>query len=99
MRFDELVRLKALQLKAVHSGQTIMESLGEQQLALPEVAKELKLRQVCAMVTPQMFDKVEATCELLSISKREFITQALIEAIEKAEEIVADVDPFSGGSN
>lgn len=99
MRFDELVRMKALQLKAVHSGQTAMEAFGEEQLALPEVAKELKLRQVCAMVTPAMFDKVEATCELLSISKRQFITEALVEAIQKAEEIVADVDPFAGGSN
>lgn len=95
MKFDELVRLKALQIKAENSGRFIMETLGESQLELPEVQKELKLRQVCAMLTPALFARFEATCSELSISKREFITQALSEAIDRAEEIVAEIDPFS----
>lgn len=95
MKFDELVRMKALQLKAIQTGQTTME-LVESQLELPKVQKEFKLRQVCAMVSPKLFDQLEATCELLTISKREFITLALIEAIDRAEGIVVDVDPFGG---
>lgn len=94
MKFDELVRMKALQLKALNTGQTTMEAFGESQLELPEVQKELKLRQVCAMVAPGLFDQLETTCNLLSISKREFITMALVEAIDRAEGIVVDVDPF-----
>lgn len=94
MKFDELVRMKALQLKAQYSGQSLMELVGEHQLELPEVQKDLKLRQVCAMVTPGLFQKLEATCDSLSISKREFITMALSEAIDQAETIVAEVDPF-----
>lgn len=39
MKFDELVRLKALQLKADNTGQTIMEMVGESQLALPRFSR------------------------------------------------------------
>lgn len=98
MKFDELVRLKALQLKADNTGQTIMEMVGESQLALPEVQQELKLRQVCAMVSPAIFEKLEGLCSMLGVSKRQFITGALVDAMDRAEGIVADVDPFQGGN-
>lgn len=94
MTFDELIRLKALQLKAVNSGQTTTEMI-ESQLSLPEVAEHLKLRQVCAMVSPVLFNELEGTCELLSVSKRKFVEIALIDAIERAGAIVNDVDPFT----
>lgn len=96
MKFDELIRLKALQLKSVTSGQANSELL-ESQLQLPEVSEGLKLRQVCAMVSPQLFDELEGTCELLGMSKRRFVEGALVEAIDKAAAIVSEVDPFSGG--
>lgn len=98
MKFDEIVRMKALQLKASTSGQTLMEVVGESQLELPEIQKELRLRQVCAMVTPGLFQKLEAACDQLSISKRLFITMAVEEAIDRAESIVAEVDPFSAAA-
>lgn len=96
MKFDELIRLKALQLKAVNTGQTTTELI-ESQLHLPEVSEGLKLRQVCAMVSPQLFDELEGTCELLGISKRKFVEGALIEAIDRAAAIVSEVEPFAGG--
>lgn len=96
MDLDEIIRLKALQLKAANTGQTLMEGVGEQLLEQADVQKELKLRQVCAMVAPPVFDKLEAMCSLLGMSKRQFITAALIDAMKKAETIVADVDPFPG---
>jgi hypothetical protein len=96
MRFDELIRLKALQLKAQNTGQNLMETVGEQLLRDPEVTKELKLRQVCAMLPPVLFEKLEATCEMLGVTKRKFMEGALIEALDRAEAIVAEVDPFEG---
>jgi hypothetical protein len=97
MRFDETIRLRALQLKALHSGQTNSDLL-EAQLQLPEVSENLKLRQVCAMVSPQLFTELEGTCELLGMSKRKFVEGALIDAIEKASAIVNEVDPFTSGT-
>ena len=94
MRFDELVRLKALQLKAVNTGQTTMD-LVDSQLQLPDVAGDLKMKNVCAMVSPQLFTELEGTCELLGISKRKFIEGALIEALNKAAAIVSEVEPFA----
>ncbi len=98
MKFNELLRMKALQLKAVNIGQTNIELL-ESQLLLPELAEGLKLRQVCAMVSPQLFDELEGTCALLDISKRKFVEGALIEAIEQAANIVSEVEPFSREKN
>lgn len=94
MKFDELMRLKALQLKAMNTGQNVMEAIGEQQLELPEVREELKLRQVCAMVSPGLFSELEGVCELLSVSKRAFITGALIDALDKTKAILDEVQPF-----
>lgn len=96
MKFDELVRLKALQLKAVNTGQTMME-LVDAQLQLPEVSEHLKMKNVCAMIAPALFNELEGTCELLGISKRKFIEGALIEAIDKAAAIISEVEPFSSG--
>jgi hypothetical protein len=93
MNFDELIRLKALQLKSVTSGNSTMEVV-DRQLDLPDVAKDLKLRQVCAMVSPQLFSELEGTCDLLSISKRRFVEGALIDAIDRAAAIVHEVSPF-----
>jgi hypothetical protein len=99
MKFDEVIRLKALQLKALNSGQSNQELI-DAQLDLPEVSKELKLRQVCAMVSPQLFNELEGTCELLGISKRRFVEGALVEAIDRAAAIVNEVSPFDqAGAN
>ena len=98
MKFDELIRLKALQLKSANSGQSNAELI-ESQLQLPEVSEGFKLRQVCAMVSPQLFDELEGTCELLGVSKRRFVEGALIDAIDRAAVIVSEVDPFSKGGD
>lgn len=94
MKFNELIKLKALQLKSDNSGQSTSE-LVESQMELPEVTEQLKLRQVCAMVSPQLFAELEGTCELLGISKRRFVEGALIDAIDAAAAIVNEVDPFA----
>lgn len=93
MKFDEVIRMKVLQLKAVNSGQTTTEAV-EHLLEGPGVVEEFKLRQVCAMVSPQLFQELEGTCELLGLSKRKFVESALIDAMEKAAVIVSEVNPF-----
>lgn len=50
------------------------------------------------MVSPAIFEKLEGLCSMLGVSKRQFITGALVDAMDRAEGIVADVDPFQGGN-
>jgi hypothetical protein len=97
MKFDDLIKLKALQLKATHSGQTTTEAM-ESHFERPEVVEAFKLRQVCAMVSPQLFQELEGTCELLGISKRKFVEVCLIDGMNRAGAIVSEVDPFQGGN-
>jgi hypothetical protein len=85
MEFDEVIRLKTLHLKSIQQ-----EPVPPYALAPGE-----QPRQLCAMVSPSLFREVESLCTLLSLSKREFIELALIEAISRAQIIAADVNPFS----
>jgi hypothetical protein len=95
VKSEEIFRLKSLQLKATHSGHS-MSHLVDKMVESPEVQENLKLRQVCAMVTPGLFEQVENTCNTLGLSKRELLTLALVDVIEKAETILAEVDPYAG---
>lgn len=95
MNFDELVHLKALQLKQLNTeGGTVNDYVVDQLIDAGHQYPQL--RQVCAMVTTELFEKLDATCKTLEISKRRFVEAALQDAITRAETIVADVDPFPG---
>lgn len=99
MQFDELIKLQALKLKAMHQIGT--DHLGEggiQEALFAEASESAKLRNICAAITPQLFDQIEGCCSMLEISKRRFVESALIDAVTKAQLIVADVDPFSEGA-
>ena len=94
MRSDEIIRLQALKLKEVNSNSAgsngLLDAVLEQN---PEVAKE-KLRNICAFISPQLFDEVQSLCSLLDLSKRRFVEMALQDAIEKTHSIVNEVSPF-----
>jgi hypothetical protein len=93
MNFDELIRLKALELKQLNTeggslGDAILEGL------LKDPANSSQMRNICAHISPELFSQVEEYCGLLSLSKRKFVEMALVEAIDRAKSIVAEVDPF-----
>ena len=96
MRTDDTLRLQALKLKELntrgYSGGDLIEQLLE---ANPEQAKA-KMRNICAFITPEMFDQVEGVCNLLSLSKRQVIEMALTDFLEKADKIVEDTGAFPG---
>ena len=95
MRFDELIRLQALKQKQLHHQGTDFDLVD---MVLQQNAEEAgKLtRNICAHVSIQLFERVDNLCGVLEISKRQFVEQALIDAMEKAESIVSEVDPFHG---
>lgn len=56
-------------------------------------------KNLCAKVSPQLAQNVDAVCGFLGISKRRFIEASIVDALERAELIIQDeglVEHFSG---
>ena len=88
MHFDQFIQYRALAFK-FEDFKAVDHALEN-----PEVVERLKLRTVCTGIAPSVFDDLECLCNLLEISKRRFAELALIEAIEKANFILQQVDAF-----
>lgn len=91
MRSNETLLLQALKLKQLgdkgFSGDGDMLEL--LLLQNPEAAKE-KMRNICAFISPELFDDVSSVCNILSLSKRELIEMALVDVLEKAHKVIDD---------
>jgi hypothetical protein len=95
MNFDETIRLQSLKLKELNTrGSNFADKLIDMALADPAQTSQLPLKNICAMVTQQMFDEVDGLCQLLDISKRSFVEMALRQALDNAASIVNEVQPF-----
>jgi hypothetical protein len=46
------------------------------------------IKNMCAKVSVQLVDRLDSTCQLLDVSKRKFIETAVIEALDKADQIM-----------
>lgn len=93
MKFDEVIQLQVLKLKALNHGKSeilngVVDELAEQ---------STQLRQVCAKVSPQLFDELENVCMLLDMSKRQFIEGALIDALDRAKETIERMGALEQG--
>ena len=82
MNFDEKIQLKVLQLKASCDHGHLMDALLEQSPDMPE------LRQMCAKVSIQLHDRLDQMVSLLNMSKREFIEAAVIDALDRADDVL-----------
>ena len=89
MNFDEAIRYKALSLKATISGNNTSDIFDH--LLTDETPTT---RNICAIISTTLFDNVENVTNLLSMSKRQFVEHALIEAVEKANSIINEVNPM-----
>ena len=85
MNLNELLRYKALHFKYVSDNSGLMDML-----ALDQVEHTVPLKNVCAMVSQQLFDDLTSVCGLLDISKRAFIEAALIEALNRAHQVMEE---------
>lgn len=94
MNFHETIQLQALRLKQTHTSAS--NEVGEALIAqaVAQNPDALPLKNICAHISTQLFQRVEECCNTLEISKRRFVEMALIEALDKAEAIVAEIDPF-----
>lgn len=90
MNFEEIIRFKSLATKATISGQTGADLFDH----IQETDGLPSTRNICAIIHVKLFDQVESITTLLNISKRQFVELALIEAIEKANVIIKEVNPL-----
>jgi hypothetical protein len=82
VNFDETIQLQVLKLKATNAGRgAILEHIIEN-------SDVPVLRQMCAKVSHVMYDDLEQVCNLLDMSKREFIETAVSDALERAHEVI-----------
>lgn len=51
---------------------------------------EPRIKNLCAKVSSQLADRLEETCQILDISKRKFIETAIIDALERANQIMGE---------
>ena len=89
---DTLV-LKALQFKALHSGSdkgNVVDALLEQ---FPERAEELT-KNVCARIPKPLAERMENMGKLLDLNKREMITLALVDFLDKADATLDEFDAY-----
>lgn len=96
MNFHETIQLKALELKQLHT-RGMTDNLAEAFIAKAvEQGENTVTKNICAHIALPLFERVEQCCSMLGISKRRFVEMALAEALDRAEAIVAEVDPFPG---
>jgi hypothetical protein len=96
MNATETLILKSLQCKALHHGAdtaNIIDSLLSQN---PEQA-DLITKNVCARIPLVLAEHMENLGALLELNKREIITLALIDFLEKAEATLTAYDAWPQG--
>lgn len=93
MKFDQFIQYRALNFKALVEGQTAGSAI-DQHLEKEAAKGSPEIKTVCAPISVGLFNRLTHTLSLLDISKRTFIEAAIIEALDKADVIMAEVDIF-----
>lgn len=82
---EQKLTQKALNFRFGHDAAFLDHLLSDE-----EVAKKNKYKNVCAMLSEPLTNRLENTLGLLSMTKREFLELAIIEALDKADAVMAD---------
>lgn len=98
MNSRETLILKALQFKELNSsGSSMAGDLVDQLLNQnPEKADELT-KNVCARIPLELANEMEQLGGLLSLNKREIITLAIHDFLDKAREVLDEFDALPEG--
>lgn len=60
----------------------------------PELTAKFKIKNVCASLNGELVERLENTLGLLRMTKREFLEAAIVEALDKADEVMQDCGVF-----
>jgi len=85
-RFNQFIQYKALSFKFDNSSMLIDAVIED------DKENRLPLKNVCAKLHVSLVKRLDNRLNALSISKREFIEYAIIEALDKTDEIMEEVD-------
>lgn len=77
---------KALNFRFGINQEQFIDSMLEQD---PD-GKKWKTKNVCAHMSEPLVQRLENTLAMLEMSKREFITLAIVEALDKADKAISD---------
>jgi hypothetical protein len=82
---EALVTEKSLTLIAQSGNRDLIDWIADGRLE-----GDIPLKNVCAKLTPHLSDEVDSVVGLLGISKRRFLECAIIDAVNKAHQIIRD---------
>ena len=96
MNFTQFIQFRALSAKAQIEGTGFNSDFAEGLIEKAAAASPAEFKTVCAPLSIPLFDRLSNTLSILEISKRSFIEAAIVEALNKADEIIKQVDVFEG---
>lgn len=91
-RLEQKLLQKALNVKFDETKEKLLD-VGVEALASSE-NPAIKVKNICAYVPLEFADRLDNTLKFLKMSKREFITLAVEEALSKADKIILEVDIY-----
>lgn len=108
--FDQFIKYRALRFKfdslgsstlgefesEIESGSVLKSDDGQtvRSTSLEEVFPQLRIKNVCAKLSGDLVDRLDNSLGILGMSKRDFIEMALVEALDRVDQELADIDAF-----
>lgn len=95
MNSRETLILKALEFKHVHSGASI-DGLVDHLLAQNPDQADSITKNVCARIPVALAEEMEQLGGLIGLNKRQIITMAIVDFLEKANGVMNEFDAWPG---
>jgi hypothetical protein len=95
MNSRETLILKALEFKSVHTGASI-DGLVDSLLAQNPEQADAITKNVCARLPIGLVDEMEQLGGMLHLNKREIMTMALVDFLEKANGVLDEFEAWPG---
>lgn len=95
MNTRETLILKALDFKNVHTGASI-DGLVDQLLAQNPDQADAITKNVCARIPLTLAEEMEELGGLIGLNKREIITMAIVDFLEKAKGVMDEFNAWPG---
>lgn len=89
--FNQFIQYRALAFKFERQNIDLTEHFTEN---APDGVEPIPLRNVCAKLTVQLAERIDNTAAVLGVTKRLFIEKALIDAMDRADAMLASVGAF-----
>ncbi|BCL77453.1 hypothetical protein JHS3_31890 (plasmid) [Jeongeupia sp. HS-3] len=94
MNFDQVMQYRALRFKASIEGQHFSNIENDRLLEAAGKEPNDFVKTVCSPISIELFERMNDVLGLLDMTKREFIQAALISALDRADEIIREVNPW-----